>query len=197
MVRDWIRGDAHPPGYFLFYFAWFELFPNDELWARLPNAIAGVLTVAYLLAGTRRVLSRDERAFAAALASLSSLYIFYSVNVKQYSAMILLLTIATISYLEIVQARRVDRRTGIVFAATLMGLAYLNHFALAYACVLLALLAIEFRDTPAVVRPVGRIATVLAVAYLPIAYFLYFSVLYSVNTEQSQLGTLLSELPPS
>lgn len=197
MVRDWILGDPHPPGYFLFYFGWLQLFPNDELWARLPNAVAGTLTVLYLLFGTRRVLARDERIFASALAAFCSLYLFYSVNVKQYSAVILLATIATISYLEIIEERRLERRRAIVLTATLVGLAYLNHFAMAYACALLALLAVGFRGTPAILRPLGRIATILALAYVPIAYFLYFALLYSVNTEQSRLTTLLSELPPS
>jgi uncharacterized membrane protein len=197
MYREFMRGDPHPPGYFLFYFGWLELFPNDELWARLPNAIAGVLTVLFLLFGSRRVLSRDERIFASALAALSSLYIFYAVNVKQYSAVIFLATVATISYLEIANERRVAPRTGTVFTATLIGLAYLNHFAMVYAWVLLALLALTFRGTPDVLRPLGKIAIVFAVTYLPIAYFLSFPLLYSVNTEQSEASSLVAEIFPS
>ena len=45
MYREWILGDAHPPGYFLFYFVWLKIVPPTEFWARVPNAIAGVLTV--------------------------------------------------------------------------------------------------------------------------------------------------------
>jgi len=197
MVREWALGDPHPPGYFLFYFAWLRLFPNDELWARLPNAIAGTLTVLYLLLGTTRVLSRDERVFASTFASFSWLYLFYAVNVKQYSAVILLATVATILYLQIVHERRVDRRAGLALAATLVALEYLNHFGMAYAWVLLGLLAITFRGTRAVLRSVARIALVLAVAYAPIAFSLYFTLSYSVNTEPSRLATLLSDLAPS
>src|SRR3954447_25986679 len=58
MYREWILGDAHPPGYFLFYFVWLKVVPPGEFWARIPNAIAGVLTVGYLLFGTRAVLAR-------------------------------------------------------------------------------------------------------------------------------------------
>lgn len=197
MYRGWMLGDAHPPGYFLFYFVWFELFPNDELWARLPNAIAGVLTVAYLLFGTRRVLSRDERIFAAALASLSSLYLFYAVNVKQYSAVILLATVATVTYARIAEERVVERRTAHLFTATLVGLAWLNHFAMAYAWVLLGLLALAFRADRELLRSVGRMAGVLAVTYLPIAYFLYFPFLLSNISQPSEVSTLLSGLLPA
>src|SRR5258708_11165604 len=56
MYREWILGDAHPPTYFLLYFAWFKIVPDTEFWARLPSAVAGVLTVLYLLFRTHRVL---------------------------------------------------------------------------------------------------------------------------------------------
>src|SRR3954470_12831049 len=150
MSREWILGDAHPPGYFLFYFVWLKFVPPTEFWARVPNAIAGVLTVAYLLLGTRRVLSQDERIMAASLASLSYIYIFYALSVKQYSAMLLCATIATISYLEIVMAGRVERKPAVAITAACLALAYLNHFGMAYACLLLTLLALTFRrDQPA------------------------------------------------
>jgi hypothetical protein len=197
VYRDWMRGDAHPPGYFLFYFVWLKLIPNDELWARLPNAIAGAITVLYLLLGTRGVLSRDERFFAAALASFSWLYVFYAVNVKQYSFVILLVTVATISYLRIAGERRLDSRNGAPFAALLVGLAYLNHFAMAYAWVLLALLAFAFRRTRTLLERVGWIAVALAISYAPIAHLAYFGLLYSANTEQSQLATLAGDILPS
>ena len=197
MYRDWIVGDPHPPGYFLFYFAWFKVFPNDEFWARLPNAAAGLLTALFLLFGARKVLSRDERVFASALASFSYLYLFYAVNVKQYSAMILLGTVATVIYLQIVEDRRLMPRTGLALGAACVGLAYLNHFAMAYSWVLIGLLAVTFRSAPTVLRPLGKVAIAVAVAYLPIAYFLYFPPLYASVSPPGQLATLASDLLPS
>jgi hypothetical protein len=197
MYREWMHGDPHPPGYFLFYFVWLALFPSDELWARIPNALAGVLTVLYLLVGARRVLSRDERIYAAALAAFSYLYIFYAVNVKQYSATILLVTVATITYLEIGKQGRLERGKAIVLGATCVCLAYLDHFAMAYSWCLLALLAVQLRGRAPDLRRLRTVATTLAAAYLPIAYFLYFPLLYSGNSEQSEAGLFVSELLPS
>lgn len=197
MYREWILGDAHPPGYFLFYFVWLKIVPATEFWARLPNAIAGVLTVAYLLFGTGRVLSRDERIMAALVASLSYIYIFYALSVKQYSAMILFATIATISFLEMVSARRVERRPAFVLTATGLALAYLNHFALVYAGLLLVLLAARFWRDAAARRRVVRMIGGFAIGYLPIAYFLYIQVRYSIDAWQPyDIQGFLSELLP-
>ena len=137
------------------------------------------MTVAYLFFGTRKVLSRDERIMSTLLGSLSYGYIFYALSVKQYSAMILIATIATISYLEIAIARRVDRRAGATVAAACVGLAYLNYFGMVYACVLLASLAVTLRRNRAQLRLVGLLAAVFAIAYLPIAYFLYLQLAYA------------------
>jgi len=197
MYREWILGDAHPPGYFLFYFVWLKMVPPTEFWARIPNAVAGVLTVVYLLFGTGRVLTRDERIMAALVASLSYIYIFYALSVKQYSAMVLFATIATVAYLEIVSPRRVDRRPAIVLTATSLALAYLNHFALVYACLLLLLLAVRFRRDAGAFRRVLRMIGTFALGYLPIAYFLYIQVRYSIDAWQPyDIRAFLSELVP-
>jgi uncharacterized membrane protein len=167
MYREWILGDAHPPGFFLFYFAWLKAVPATEFWARLPNAIAGVLTVAYLLLGTRRVLSRDERILAASFASLSYVYIFYALSVKQYSAMLLFTTIATVTYLEIVRARQVDRRAAVTLTASCLALAYLNHFAMVYAAMLLGLLVLMFRGDADMRRRTLRMCAIAPVRSRP------------------------------
>ena len=198
MYREWILGDAHPPGFFLFYFAWFKIVPNTEFWARIPNAIAGVITVLYLLFCTKRVLTRDERIMSASLASLSYVYIFYALSVKQYSAMILFATVATISYLEITTARRVDRRAGITLAAACLALAYLNHFAMVYASILIALLALTFRHNREELRQITRIGIAFGLGYLPIAYFLYIQLRYSIDAWQPfEIHSFLSDLLPS
>ena len=198
MYREWILGDSHPPGYFLFYFLWFKVVPNTEFWARVPNAVAGVCTVLFLLVRTRRVLNRDERIMAACLASLSYIYIFYAQSVKQYSAMVLLATIASISYLEIALEKRVERRSGVTLAAACLALAYLNHFGLVYAVILFALLAMTLRHSRESLRRIARIALACGVGYLPIAYFLFLQVRYSIDAWQPyRIRAFLADVPPS
>jgi mannosyltransferase len=185
VYREWILADSHPPGFFLFNFLWFKIVPTTEFWARIPHAMTATVTVLYLLVGTRDVLTRDERVMSASLMSLCYLNIRYALEVKQYSAMILLATVATMSYLRIVQVRRVDHRTGITLSATCVGLAYLNYFATAYAAILLLLLALTFRGNRRLLRDVVRLGVGCGLCYLPIAYFLYLQLLYTPGDWQS------------
>src|SRR5215471_20705834 len=80
LYREWMLGDSHPPGFFLFYFAWLKAVPATEFWARLPSALAGVLTVAYLLFGTARVLTKNERLAVASLVSVSYVYVLWALT---------------------------------------------------------------------------------------------------------------------
>jgi 4-amino-4-deoxy-L-arabinose transferase-like glycosyltransferase len=198
MYRNWILGDAHPPGFFVFYFLWFKVVPAREVWARLPSAVAGVATVAYLLWATDRILSRNERLYVAALASLSYIYIFYALSVKQYSALLLLATVDTIAYLEIVAARRVDRRAGVTLTAASLALAYLNYFGMVYAAMLIALLLVTFRGDRPVRQRLLRIGLVGAVGAAPIAPFLYLQIKYNIDAWQPyEVGAFLADLGPS
>ena len=137
VYREWMLGDPHPPGYFLFYFVWFKVFPNDELWSRIPSALAGVATVAYLLFGARRVLSLDERVVSAGFVATSHAFVLYALTAKQYAAMLLWATVATVSCLELAERRSfADRKTSASFFGSLAALAWLNYFATVYAAML-------------------------------------------------------------
>ena len=183
MYREWILGDDHPPAFFVANFLWFKLVPPTEFWARVPHAVIATVTVIYVLAWTRRVLNRDERLMSAGLMALCSMNIHYALEVKQYSAMILLATVATVCYLEIVQSGRMGRRTGILFTASCVGIAHLNYFATVYAGLLLLLLAATFRDNRVVLRQIVRSGAVFGVCYLPVAYFLYLQLAYPGGTQ--------------
>jgi hypothetical protein len=96
-----------------------------------------------------------------------------------------------------VSARRVDRRPAFALTATGLALAYLNHFALVYASLLLVLLAAEFWRDLAARRRVQRMIGAFALGYLPIAYFLYIQVRYSIDAWQPyDIQGFLSELLP-
>ncbi|HZR26601.1 MAG TPA: glycosyltransferase family 39 protein [Vicinamibacterales bacterium] len=197
LYRDWMLGDSHPPGFFLFYFAWLRIVPATEFWARLPSAVAGVLTVGYLLWGTARVLTRDERLVSATLASLSYVYVFYALSVKQYSALLLFTTIATVQYLEIVTARQVTRRNTIVLGLTVVALAYVNYFGLVYVAILVALLLRAMWTVAAARRRLAQLVAVSLILSAPVAPFLYLQIKYNIDGWQPyQVPTFLANIEP-
>jgi hypothetical protein len=179
VYREWMAGDPHPPGYFLFFFAWFKVFPNDEFWARIPSALAGVATVAYLLFGTRRVLSLDERVMSASFAGLSHAYVLYALTAKQYALMLLGATVMTVAYLELTAARRFDRGVALRFYGSAVVLAWLNYFATVYAALLgLAALVLLRGDRTELKRGLSYSA-LAALAGAPLLWFQYLMLRYT------------------
>ena len=76
-------------------------------------------------------------------------------------------------------------------------MAYLNHFALAYALILLALLALNFRRKREELRRVLRISVALALGYLPIALS-YIQLKYAIDARQPyEIRAFPSDLLPS
>lgn len=179
VYREWMLGDSHPPGFFLANFLYFKVAPVTEFWARLPHALAAVGTIAYLLTGTRRVLVRDERIYAASFFSMCFYAIYYAGEVKQYSLVLLLATIATVACVEMMLARAVSRRNAGLFMASIVGMAWLDYFATAYAGLLLALLTVRLLEERAARRALIAIHSLFAIAYLPVVPFLYYQLRYA------------------
>src|SRR6185503_558697 len=130
--------------------------------------------------------------------SLSYIYIFYALTVKQYSAMLLFTTIATVTYLDIVRARQMDRRAAVTLTASCLALAYLNHFAMVYAAMLIGLLCLTFHADADMRRRTLRVAAAYGLGYVPIAYFLYIQLRYDIDAWQPyQVPAFLANLGPS
>jgi 4-amino-4-deoxy-L-arabinose transferase-like glycosyltransferase len=179
VYREWMMGDPHPPGYFLFFFAWFKVFPNDELWSRLPSALAGVATVAYVLFGARKTLSLDERVLCAGFVATSHAFVLYALTAKQYAAMLLWATVATVSYLELAERRRFDRGLSALFFGALTALAWLNYFATVYAALLGVLALWAARRERDELRRGLRWTALTALVCSPLLWFQYLMLRYT------------------
>lgn len=171
IYREWLLGDPHPPGFTLFYFAYFKLFPNDELWARLPCALAGVANVLFVLIGARRTFTRHERVFAATFVALSHGLVSYALTCKQYSAMLLLLTVSLVACLEVAQTRRLERRLAWWLGLSVTALAWLNSLAMLAVLVFFVFLLVMLWSERAERLKLLRLAAVISLACLPLVSF--------------------------
>lgn len=192
IYREWLLGDPHPPGFTLFYFAYFTFFPNDELWARLPSALAGLANVLFVLVGARRTFTRHERVFAAAFVALSHGFLSYALTCKQYSAMLFLLTVALVACLEVAQSRKLERRLVWWLGLSVTALAWLNYLAVLAVLVCFVFLLVTLWKVPAERRTLLRLAAVVALACLPLVYFQLIVLRYTPGDWQkdswAQLG---------
>lgn len=90
-----LADETNPPGFYLLLAAWVRLGDVDEGWLRTLPAIAGTLTpLATILAGRALGLRWSAAILGGALAACSPLLISLSVEVRAYSLVALLATLA-------------------------------------------------------------------------------------------------------
>ncbi|MFH1435460.1 MAG: glycosyltransferase family 39 protein [Pseudomonadota bacterium] len=89
LLSDLSQG-AHPPLYFLCLHYWTSLFGITETAARLLSVVFGTAMVAAIYRVGSRLFSREAGLYAAALACLSPLHVFYSREARMYTLVPLL-----------------------------------------------------------------------------------------------------------
>ena len=122
MVRE-VMASGHPPLYYLLGHVWFALGQSDT-WLRLLSWGAGTGTVALVYLAGSELLSRRAAIWAAALAALSPVLIWYSRDATSYSTVAFL---ATLSFYFLIRgARRGGWRNwcGYVAATAAVSLTY-------------------------------------------------------------------------
>lgn len=85
-----------PPLYYLFMIGWTDAFGFSETVLRLPSAIIGIATIGVFWFGLRRVFDHQISAVATILMALSWPALFYSQEVRGYSAVLLFSTWASV-----------------------------------------------------------------------------------------------------
>ena len=88
MNHQWLSIDSHPPAPFLSYWLWLKVFPDTEFWGRVPQAVAGTLTLIY--AGFIIRLRSPMRAMLTGLIAFSYTAVFYAQEARQYAILMLL-----------------------------------------------------------------------------------------------------------
>ena len=86
-------GDPHPPLYHLIMHYWLSL-GDSEVWARLPSALLGSLTIPALYYLGRTLFGKQVGLAAAWLLALSPWHLWYSQETRMYAAVCLMGTLA-------------------------------------------------------------------------------------------------------
>src|SRR5262245_23771639 len=174
--------DIHPPLYSVFMFAWVRLFGDAEWSIRLPSLICGLLSLPLSYAIADRCIGRRTAVLSTFLLAASPVHIWYSHEARPYAALLLLVLVAVLAYLEL---REVPARPGwtALYALTLLA-AGLANFLMAALAPLLGALAVADRGAPRVrltslsLVVAGSIALWVAVIWLYAGDMLATSAFY-------------------
>jgi mannosyltransferase len=152
--------------YYLLLKPWLALFGTSAWVVRLPSAVAGALAAwATALVGAR-LFGRVAGLGAGIALATSSFFVAWSQSARGYSASTLLAGLATYAFVRAVQER--SRRLRLLWAAALVGAAWMNLFALSVlGAHLLALAALRSRTVrrellPALGLAIAGVAPVVA-----------------------------------
>ncbi len=122
--------DVHPPLYPVFMFYWFKIFGTSDISARLPSAIAGVLSLLAMYHYSKKVFGQYVSTSATILLSLTYAGVYYSQEARSYSFLILLSIVSTFSFMKIVSNEKTSVRDYIIYTIVCILIAYVHYFGL-------------------------------------------------------------------
>ena len=100
--------DVHPPGYYLFFYYWNQLFGNSLFSLRFFSVLAGLLILILLWWLVKRIFSNRKLALATALvAAVSPFLVLYSQEGRMYALGLFFLLAATLSLWYAVREKKV------------------------------------------------------------------------------------------
>jgi hypothetical protein len=87
--------DVHPPLYYLLLKGWVYLGGASDLWVRALSMLVSALTVGVFILWAKERLSRSALGFATCLLVFSTWHIHYSIEVRSYALLVLLVILLT------------------------------------------------------------------------------------------------------
>lgn len=121
-----VRGDVHPPLYFLALAGWTRAAGDSVYALRLPSALFGLLALAGVYAAGSRLFDRQTGLLALALLATAGFFIYYTREARMYSLLLALGALAVWLYLR--WRARPNVRRGLLYGGLLAALLY-THYA--------------------------------------------------------------------
>jgi uncharacterized membrane protein len=179
-----VLADVHPPLYYLLMRGWSAVFGQSDLAARLPSAIAGILTVA---AAGAAPLPKAGRLTLMALLAVSPGAIHFAQEARSYALLLLFATILTAVCLRLVSKPSGEpENRWLLTTLTIAGLlaAYTHYFGF--------LLAIAAGAVVFALRPSRLAAATLAVIG---AFFAPWVVYHAQHMASASLAAWIGAFP--
>lgn len=102
LLQGLLAGEPHPPLFFLGQHLWLRFFGNSEVAMRSLGALLSVATIGSTYGLGRVLLGHRAGLFLAALLGTNSFYLFHSLNVRMYGALVLWTTLSALALLHLV-----------------------------------------------------------------------------------------------
>lgn len=174
LVR-WTANDIQPPLYYAILAGWTKVAGSGEWALRFPSVFFGVWMTALAAALAGRLFGRRAATWAALLAALHPLWVYYSQEARMYTLLTALTLLACYALARTLAAARAQKwpseRRGWVLLALASAAALYTHYFAAFLLLALALIVlVEARSLP---RPQRTLlaglasAAAAALAYLP------------------------------
>jgi len=167
-----IVSDVHPPLYYLLLHGWLALGPANDVWARLPSALAGAALIPVLYALGRRLWDAQAGLVAALLIALSPLAVAQAREARMYPLVVLLLALAACTLLRATEEHR--RRWWIAYVILSALALYTHYYAafvlVAFTCYVLRVTCYVSRSASSASRLHPAIILVLCLPWLPVLF---------------------------
>jgi uncharacterized membrane protein len=111
--------------YYVILYLWMKLFGDGELATRLLSICISIISIYFFFKLASKIFNKTTAFFATLLLVCNPLFLFYSVETRSYSLLLMLAIIATSVYLKILQ--RPEIRRGVLYGF-LVGAAVYTHY---------------------------------------------------------------------
>src|SRR5581483_9807586 len=164
--------DLQPPLYYYLLNLWMLLAGDFEFAVRFVSLFFGVLTIPLMYVTARRLFNTTTGLFAALIATLSALYLWYSQEARMYTLITFLGLLSSYALLRAVSANS-SRNWWITFALANIAAVYAHYFAFTIiAFQLIYALWVVLRDRRSAIRDTLIAFLAIFIVFLPCVPFM-------------------------
>ena len=134
-VLSHAAGDVHPPAHPVIIYFVERYLGDSEFWLRLPSALFGVFSIPAMYLLAKRMFSKTEGVWAAALTTVLWFPIYYSQEARGYALLFLLCVLSMAFWIQLFRAQTTrepappfSTSDWILYVLCAIGMVYTHHY---------------------------------------------------------------------